>query len=359
MTSALSLAQYGSAGVTPGFKNRLFNGNFEIWQRRTGVESTPILQSANYVGADRWCSAGFQEARVQRSSVTPGQGPTSQYAIRVSSSTTAQNPGGTRMSIRQKIESINCYDLAGRTVTLSFWIRFSAATVSSVANSQNSNYQNFSAYIAYNTTTTDSATSSDVFGDSSIITTITNGSLPTGWTKYTITSAVPAGVRNISAGFQFNQLGSTAVADTNWYEVTDVQLEAGSTDTPFDERPYPVELLLCQRYFARVGAPGQEFYPCMMVGGYVFPSNWYKWITAKLPVTMRAAPAVTFYPNPGSTASPGQARYFTGNQSGAGNNYTIYGSETSIDYVKFAVYNEHNAITCYGAGAWYDANAEI
>ena len=97
----------------------------------------------------------------------------------------------------------------------------------------------------------------------------------------------------------------------------------------------------------------------MMTGGYTFPSNWYKWVTRALPTVMRAAPTLTVYPDPGSTANPGQARYFTGNASGAGNLYTVYGRDTTVDTVKIAVYNEHNAITCYGVGCWFDASAEL
>jgi hypothetical protein len=358
MTSAVTLAQSASAGVTLGFKNRLINGNFEVWQRNPSGAS--VFQSVTYAGADRWCSAGFQQARVSRITVPVGSGPISRFACRVGSSPASDNSNfGTRMSLRQKIESGNCFDLAGQSVTLSFWVRFSGASFPSLANTQSSAFGTWRYSILFNTTTTDSASSSDVQGDSSTSAPLTNGSLPTGWTRYTLTAQVPSNCNNVSVNFQFDQLGTTASETSQWYDVTDVQLEVGTTATAFDERPYPIELLLCQRYFARVGAPGQEFYPCMLVGGYIFPSNWYKWITAKLPVTMRAAPAVTFYPNPGSTAFPGRARYFTGNESGAGNNYVVYGTESSIDYVKFAVYNEHNAITCYGAGAWYDANAEL
>ena len=358
MTSAVSLAQLGASGNAIGFKNRLINGSFELWQRNPSGAS--VFQSVTYAGPDRWCSAGFQQARVSRIAVPVGSGPNSRFACRVGSSPSSDNSNfGTRMAFRQKIESANCYDLAGQSVTLSFWVRFSGASFPSVSNVQDSAFGTWRYSILFNTSTTDSATSSDVSADSSTSAPLTNGSLPTGWTRYTLTAQVPSNCNNVSVNFQFDQLGTTVSETSQWYDVTDVQLEVGTAATTFDRRSAPVELALAQRYFARVNSPGQEFYPCMMVGGYIFPSNWYKWITAKLPVTMRSAPSVTFYPNPGSTASPGQARYFTGNSSGAGNNYTVYGTDSSIDYVKFAVYNEHNAITCYGAGAWYDANAEL
>ena len=358
MTSAVTLAQSASAGSTPSFKNRLINGNFEIWQRRPSVESTPVAQSSNYVGADRWCSAGFQEARVQRSAVTAGQGPISQFAMRVGSSTVATNAGGTRMAIRQKIESINCYDLAGQTVTLSFWIRFSSATFSSVANSQSSAFGNFSAYIAFNTTTTNSATSSDVFGDSSSVLSITNGSFPTGWTRYTRTVTVPAGVRNISAGFQVDRLGSTAVADSNWYEVTDVQLEGGSTASPFDERPYTLELLLCQRYYfqspnygrntATLGNPYNIVYAGFLKGAAV-----WKWCQGTWPVELRTNPSFTNTSD--GVGTIGRMTLMTSQGGSQVNNavpYTIYANKNSYSI------SEYNT-SCYGF--WFEiaTSAEI
>jgi len=357
MTSAVILAQSASANTTVNYKNRLINGDFEIWQRGT---AQAFITAGVYL-ADRWTCIGFQQARHQRVTVSsPVVGMTARFAMRVSSSPNSDNgSGGTRMDLGQKIENLNSYDLAGQVVTYSFWIRFSAATITSIANSTESAYGTFNTYLTASTTNTDAATSTDSIASTFALNVIAQGNLPTTWTKITRTGTVPVGANNVGLRLQFGSLGSTTNAGDNWYEVTELQVELGSAATAFDHRPYPVELALAQRYFARVNAPGIEFYPCMMTGGYIFPSNWYKWITSKLPVTMRTSPAVTFYPNPGSTAEPGRARYFTGNASGAGNNYTVYGTDSSVDYVKFAVYNEHNAITCYGAGAWYDANAEL
>ena len=38
----------------------------------------------------------------------------------------------------------------------------------------------------------------------------------------------------------------------NWVEFTGVQLEKGTIATPFEFRPYPIELQLCQRYYYRI-----------------------------------------------------------------------------------------------------------
>jgi hypothetical protein len=249
MTSAVTLSQSASAGNALNFKNRLINGDFEIWQRGIG----PTYLTSGVYQADRWTCMGFQAARHQRVSVaSPVEGMTARFANRVGSSTVAENSGGTRMTCDQKIESTNCYDLPGKAVTYSFWIRFSSATAASVANSTNSAFGNFNSYIAGSTTNTDSATSPDSIGTVVGVNVITNGSLPTTWTKITTTTTVPVGSNNVALRLGFGALGSTTNAGDVWYEVTECQVELGTIATSFDRRPYALELTLCQRYFYRV-----------------------------------------------------------------------------------------------------------
>ena len=323
MTSAVTLAQSASTGVTLGFKNRIINGNFEIWQRNPSGAS--VFQSVTYAGADRWCSAGFQQARVSRITVPVGSGPISRFACRVGSSPASDNSNfGTRMSLRQKIEFANCYDLAGQSVTLSFWVRFSGASFPSLANTQSSAFGPWRYSILFNTTTTDSPSSSDVQGDSSTSAPLTNGSLPTGWTRYTLTAQVPSNCNNVSVNFQFDQLGTTASETSQWYDVTDVQLEVGTTATAFDERPYTLELLLSQRYCVVIGPTA---------GPQNYSDNYYRFATVAVgesggsattifqyPVLMRATP---------SFSATGAFQLYDGSF------YTV----TSVTYASFGPFN--------------------
>jgi hypothetical protein len=334
MTSAVTLAQSASAGSTRSFKNRIINGGFDVWQRGT---SFPSAVHTSYT-ADRWwvVTDGVGTVNVTRNDIS-ALGLNSQYSLR------AERTAGTnRWVIGTQLETSVVKALLGETVTFSCKLREGASLTSNID-------------ITVGTSVSETKFTSVVDGGSF---TVPNASLnTTSFTQVSFTFTIPAG--SAALGLKIELSATQAGASGAFFEVAEAQLEVGSAATNFDYRFYGTELPLCQRYFARVSAPGIEFYPCMLTGGYIFPANWYKWITAKLPVTMRSAPSVTFYPNPGSTAEPGRARYFTGNASGAGNNYVVYGTDSSIDYVKFAVYNEHNAITCYGAGAWYDANAEL
>jgi hypothetical protein len=262
MTNAVITAQQSSQGGDLGFKNRLINGAFEIWQRGT---AQTFITAGVYL-ADRWTCMGYQQARHQRVAVSsPVAGMITRYAMRVSSSPNSDNgSSGTRMDLSQKIENANCFDLAGQTVTYSYWIRFSSGTAASIANLTNSAFLNFNSYLASSTTNTDAATSTDSIGSVNGTVTIANGSLPTTWTKITGTATIPAGANNVALRLQFQALGSTTSAGDVWYEVTQVQLETGSVDTAFDFRDYSRELALCQRYYTQKndgGATLQGFIP--------------------------------------------------------------------------------------------------
>lgn len=289
----------GTAGAM-AFRNRIINGAFEIWQRGT---ARTLLGSGTPYLADRWNGCqGFQNGAHQRVAMSSAPADlSSQYAMRVSSSTTAEAAGGTRIDCSQKIESINCYDLAGKSITVSFWMRASAATFTSVTNTTESNFGAWTARVQYNTSTTDSGVSTDTGNGSTTVTAVTgtnaaiggtnlliaNGSLPTTWTKYTFTSTVPANTKNLTLRFASTSLGNTASADTVWYEVAEVQLERGSAATDFERRPIVTELAMCQRYYnqAKTGA-----YP----GAFAFISMTTNSTIGSLsfPVTMRSTPTV-------------------------------------------------------------------
>jgi hypothetical protein len=292
MTSAVVLAQSASTGVTTEFKNRLINGEFEIWQRGT---AQTFITAGVYL-ADRWTCMGFQQARHQRVAVVgPVSGMTARSAMRVSSSPNSDNgSAGTRMDLSQKIENLNCYDLAGQTVTYSYWVRFSSATFNSVTNLQNSAFGNFNSYFASSTTNTDAATSTDSIGSVNGIVTINNGSLPTTWTKITGTATIPAGSNNVALRLQFGLLGSTTNPGDNWYEVTECQVELGSIATAFDRRPYPLEQLMCQRYFQLIGGPS---YTAIGFGINFAGAQVARAVYVKYNTTMRVIPSVSIIGN--------------------------------------------------------------
>ena len=231
-------------GAPIGRKNVLINGAFNVWQRGTSVT---MLNSAKAMLCDRWTgSIQYQAGRHSRQSLSgaiAGQGGT--YCLRAGSS----NGTSTRISAGQYIEAINAKPLAGRECTLSFYIKFSAATFSASSGS----YGNFLSFSNYYTGV-DAASYSTTPASSATHQSIAQGSLPTTWTKYTKTFTPPVNMQNMTVSFQFSNLGQTSSDDDFYYELSNVQLELGSQATPFEHTSYGEDLSLCQRYFQVVRA---------------------------------------------------------------------------------------------------------
>ena len=130
MTQAVALAQYGSTGISQGFKNRIINGAMTIDQRNAGASTTPTT-SGNYT-LDRWQVSLSQASKfsVQQDAgaVTPPVGFTDYLGV---TSLSAYTVGASeRFLINQQIEGYNVADLGwgtanAKTVTVSFWVRSS------------------------------------------------------------------------------------------------------------------------------------------------------------------------------------------------------------------------------------------
>jgi hypothetical protein len=78
------------------------------------------------------------------------------------------------------------------------------------------------------------------------------------------------------------------IANSTFY-LTGVQLEVGSQPTPFEQRPFGVELGLCQRYYWRT--IDSQAYGLIMPGGV--EASTAAAVGCILPVTMRATPSIS------------------------------------------------------------------
>lgn len=229
--------QFPTAGAL-SYRNLVINGSFQVAQR-----STSRVYGQSYNALDRWATGQFQHAGHEQVSVSDSTVPTGK-AIRVTSSSTAESTNGTRMALGQMIESVNCVHLAGKKVTLSFYIRFSNATFSG--------FGGFQYWLSEFDTTADQSYGA-TGATRSNVTTLTNGSLPTTWTKYTKTITCGSAMKNLAPRFLFSDLANTTNNSDLWYEVTAVQVEEGEQATPFEHRSFSDELAKCHRYFAKVG----------------------------------------------------------------------------------------------------------
>jgi hypothetical protein len=258
-------------GLTPQASNmqpfnRIINGAMTIDQRNAGASVTNI--AGNVYTLDRWQANGDQASKftIQQNaaSVTPPAGFINYLGI---TSSSAYSVGAAEsFVIRQKIEGLNVADLGwgaagAATVTLSFWVRSSLTGTfgGSISNSARNRSYPFSYTIS--TANTWEQKSVTIAGDTTGTWLTTTGigieidfGLGVG-TTYSETAGAWVAGQKISA------TGATSVVGTSGatFYITGVQLEAGSTASPFAHEFVGDTLRKCQRYYEWGGATGSGY----------------------------------------------------------------------------------------------------
>lgn len=212
-------------------KNKIINGAFNVWQRGTSFTLTTGTQSFT---SDRFralvnFSAGTSTATQQ--TFTPGTAPVAGYEgtyfHRISCGSTS-----TYAEMSQMIEDVRVF--AGQTVTLSFWAKASSGFTTGTLLAQNFGSG----------------------GSSEVTTAGANVTLTTSWARYSVTIAVPSisgKTIGTSSYLRVYPLTATATLNSITIDYWGVQVEAGSTATPFQTASGSIqgELALCQRYYWR------------------------------------------------------------------------------------------------------------
>ena len=219
-----------NGGQLAGARNRVINGRMAVDQRNSGATQTFTAGAALAYSVDRWygyCTgANVTGARVQ--GATAGQ-----FYYRFTGAASV-----TGIGFGQRIEQLNSADLAGTTATLSVDLANSVLTTVT-----------WTAYYA---------NSADTFGT---LASPTRTQIATG--TFTVTSTVTRYSTNISipaAATTGIEIVFTVGAQTSGtWTIGSVQLEPGSTATPFERLNYGQILSLCQRYYYRI-TPGSNSY---------------------------------------------------------------------------------------------------
>jgi hypothetical protein len=195
----------------------------------------------------------------------------------------------------QPVEGYNIADLGwgtanAQTVTLSFWVK------SSLTGTFGGNIGNESRSYPFTYTITTANTweyeTITIAGDTSGTWNTTNSSgfklmfsLGAG-SSYLGTAGAWATADYWGATGQVQVIGTNAAT----WQVTGVQLEAGTTASPFEYRQYGTELALCQRYYYQNGDGTQDAVGIRPDG---LASGTFEITFAGCPVVMRASPTVT------------------------------------------------------------------
>ena len=320
----------GAAASPYTLKNRIINGSMQIDQRNAGASVTP----ANFAYTlDRWqavqTTASKFSVQQNAGSVTPPNGYKTYLGI---TSLSAYSVGtGDIYSINQNIEGFNTADLMfgtanASTFTISFWVRSSLTGTfgGSVANGANDRSYPFS-YTISSANTWEQKTITIAGDTTGTWVGATNGN------GLVIRFALGGGstfsgtAGSWASANYYTATGATSVVGTNGatFYLTGVQLEVGSTATPFERRLYNQELANCQRYYANSGASSTPNLHGTLYGGTLYIGNAY------YPVTMRSAPTVTAYA--GSTASVNTVGVSGFYYSGTGGNIYLGGYTASAE----------------------------
>ena len=263
-------------------RNRIINGNMQIWQRST-APAAANLTSWTYNSVDRYVFLSGASTSLTVSQNTSVPTGLFQYSTKLQR--TAANTGTSPLYIYQIIESVNCYDLAGQTVTFSFYAKrgtdFSAASSAIGIGVQTGTVADQG-----------SATIGSWTGFAAPISNVT--AITTTWTRYSFTGTIGAGVLEVGVYVTFTPTG-TAGADDSIY-VTGMQLEVGSAATPYERQIYSDQLAQCQRYCYQILSNGASNGGAAgFVGvGTGATSGGLSRATATLPVLMRSStPSLT------------------------------------------------------------------
>jgi hypothetical protein len=221
-------------------KNGVINGGIDIWQRGTSIAVS--ASTAPYT-ADRWVfSTGASAAStVSRQSTNDTTNlPSIQYCARVQRNSGQTGTGANYFA--QSLETTNSFEYVGKSVTLSFYARKGANF---------SGASNLLGAVLVSGTGTDQNVITAYTGTATVAT--SDVTLTATWQRFTITGTVATTATELAAYFSYTPSGTASTND--YYEITGVQLELGSTATVFSRTGGTIqgELAACQRYYYRQG----------------------------------------------------------------------------------------------------------
>jgi hypothetical protein len=342
-----------TADSLQGFRNRIINGDMRIDQRNAGASVT--LTSGGVYTVDRW--SGVEDTDGAMTAQQDTSAPTGFVnSLKFTTTTADATLAATQYaSCVQKIEGTNVADLAwgsasAKTITISFWVRSSLTGTFGGAINNSGSTRSYPFTYSISVADTWEQKFVTIAGDTSGTWLTTTGiglqivfGLGVGST-YSGTAGAWAGANYLSA------TGATSVIGTlnaTWY-ITGVQLEVGSVATPFERRPFGLELELCQRYYEKsyseadiAGASARgsaNMFVSSVVTGYLYGSVSYK--TQK-----RAKPTVTIYSYNGTAG-----RGTDGNATNLAANTMDVASNTNFSGTSGFVVQNNSGLTLTPAG---------
>jgi len=321
----------GSSVAYAAGKNKIINGDFEVWQRGSSFASI----AANAYFADRFAatfSAGGGTNTFSRQTFTPGTAPVAGYEAEYYARLAVTSGGGsTTVGMYQKIEDVRTF--AGETATISFWAKADSARTLSIFT-----VQDFGS------------------GGSGGVVTSTTKTLTTSWARYTYTVnlASISGKTVGTSSFLYIaiELGAGQASGSVTLDTWGWQVEQGSTATAFQTATGTIqgELAACQRYYEKSyeieTAPGAATQVGMSLLQLPTASTGNIRFITPFKVTKRTSPTIVLYDGAGTS---NKVMYDYGN----GKTGTAVPSQTNVDVYSDGTTNK------YEMGFQWTASAEL
>jgi len=294
---ALSKVNPNFVEQTPyGRRNLIINGAMQVAQRGTQTNQTTA-----FTACDRFDIAVNGAAIMttsQDTTVPSGQGFSNSLKIDV---TTADSSlaASDLVLLRHKIEAQNLQHLLygtsdAKSITLNFWVRSTkTGTYIIELRHVNATYYNSQAYTIntadtwQNVTVTFDGYTATAFNNDNGLGLVIDWWLAAGSTFSggTLSSNT---WQNTEANRTAGQVNFVDNVANNFY-LTGVQLELGSTATPFEHRSYGEELSLCERYYVKHSLDAYQRYDSAAHAD----TTSRVWSTPSLPTTMRTTPTIS------------------------------------------------------------------
>jgi hypothetical protein len=245
----------------PAFRNVIINGGMSVAQRNTSVAS---ITADGYYTVDRFSTRnitlGTWTQSVENDAPT-GSGHRKSLKM-LCTAAKASPSAGDGLWIRHKIEGQNLQHFAkgtssAKSFSLQFWVKSNVTGTYTIALYDNDNNRHIGASYTISASATwekktvvFAADTSGAFDNDNLDSlwidfglgagsSWTSGSIPSSWGSYSGTNYA-VGQTNLAA------------ATSNYWQITGIQLEAGSVATPFEFEPFETTLRKCQRYYYRL-----------------------------------------------------------------------------------------------------------
>jgi len=368
MSKARQLAQKPSQPT--GRKNLIINGAMNVAQRGT---SDSGKTSSGYYATDRWGitidTMGTWTVS-QETDAPDSSGLTNSTKFLCTSADASPASGDASICFTrfegQDLQMLEKGTSAAKSVTVSFWVKSNTTGTYILELYDNDNSRHINKSYTINSSATwekkeitfeGDTNSGDTFGNDNNLSLIVNwwlgagssyqsGTLATSWQEYSSADRVVGQV-------------NVAGANNNYFQITGVQLEVGSTATEFEHRSFGEELVLCQRYYQKSYAsdtdPGTDTILGMASSTLRSSDQQTGYIEVlghRFPIEMRTTPdVIVAYDKLGTS---GKGNYYIGGSWASGKAVTVANKHPN----GFQYYSD-NTTTKGGVGLHYTAEAEL